>query len=167
MRLHHPALALLAALLTVTAAAPPSAAHITDPDSARNVNLGDWAGIAACESAGDANELNHRGSGAAGAFQFMQSTWSAVARAHGKHRLAAKHPADTTLAQQLRQAIRLRDMRGGGLSHWSCQTYGQGGDTITVYDEAKMPKRPRRCAKSLHENLGAPKRVARSVCGVT
>jgi len=155
---------LLLALWAVVLMAPRAVAHVSDPDG-REVFLGDWAGLVECESRGDANELNHGGSGAAGLFQFMPSTWRAVATQHGKDALAQRHPGDVTAAQQLRQAIRLRDMRGGGLSHWVCGGYGSGDGWVTVYDEAKMPKHPRRCARSLHENLGAPRKVARSVCG--
>ena len=84
----------------------------------------------------------------------MPRTWRWVASYFGKHKLARKHPTDTTVAQQLRQAIRLRDMPGGGLRHWVCGwAYGTGSKWLWVWNEKPSPH-PRRCARNLRRHHG-------------
>ena len=155
----------LAALMTVMTWKLLLTAAAGHDHQGRDVHLGDWAGVVRCESRGDADVLNTGGSGAAGAFQFMPRTWRWVAERHGRTGLADIHPADATLAQQLRQAIRLRDMDGGGLGHWQCRTYGHGPDWVTIVDEARMPKRPERCARNLVDRFKVEPLTARTVCG--
>lgn len=132
----------------------------------RWVDFGPWNGVVKCESLGDADVYNTGGSGAAGLFQFMPRTWNWVAEVHDRPRLVGKDPATRTAAQQLRQAIRLRDMRHGGIRHWVCgYRYGDGSGPVWVHDD-RIPKRPYRCARNLRRKWDLPRRVTNSVCAV-
>jgi hypothetical protein len=145
--------------------------------------VGPWAGLMRCEAGSTfsyphvvpdnssaAYRLEVRADsvgalGEKGPFQFRQGTFDWVARAHGRTRLVGDDPRTKTVAQQLRQAIRLRDMRGGGIGHWSCaHRYGTGSPWVFLTGEGKTPRNPNRCARWLSRHVD-PESAA-SVCGV-
>ncbi|MFV2039651.1 MAG: transglycosylase family protein, partial [Acidimicrobiales bacterium] len=126
-------------------------------------NLGKSAGFVRCESEGDA-EARNRWSGADGLFQFMPSTWRAVASRRDRPRLSRKAASDVTVARQLKQALWLRD--NVGIRQWTCwRSYGRGSSWVWVSNEIK-PRNPARCARQLRRNYGRSKKLANSVCGV-
>ena len=130
-------------------------------DNPRAIDFGPWNGVVACESRGDSQALGRHND--AGLFQFIPSTFRWVADVHGRTNLAGKDPRNMTAAQQLRHAIRLRDMPGGGIGHWACgYRYGDGTRPIVVHGDPHPPK-PRRCFRWMRKHVS--KRVAASVCG--
>lgn len=129
----------------------------------RRVYLGKFAGIVRCESEGDAQARNHW-SGADGLFQFMPSTWRAVAARRERPRLARKVPSSVTVARQLKQALWLRD--NVGIRQWTCwRNYGRGSSWVWITNEIE-PRDPAKCARQLRRKYGRSKRLANSVCGV-
>lgn len=163
------------------------AAGIVDDACAygRWVRLGKFAGLARCEAGPtpgfphlaprgtDAYRLEVRAdsknprSTARGIFQFINSTWDWVARAHGKTHLVGQDPRNTTIAQQLRQAIRLRNMPGGGISHWVCgYAYGTGSPWIFLTGEWRSASNaPKRCTRNLEGRWNRGTVTAHTVCG--
>lgn len=151
----------LTIIVTITALATPAAA-----DDDRTVDFGpDWNRIVRCESRGDAQAISHTAD--RGLFQFQRRTWEWVAETHNRPELADRDPRDVTAAQQLRQAIRLRDMNGGGMHHWVCWRYRNqfSPAPVNVHSEAKQPRKPGRCARNLARRHNVPWRIATSVCG--
>lgn len=105
---------------------------------------GPWAGLAACESGWfeeasgqwviDPTIYNRGGSGAAGAFQFMPSTWAGVAAQIGRPDLAWLDPARVDIWTQAMMAHALAyRVNGGGLWHWSCShRFGSAPTVVRV-----------------------------------
>lgn len=150
----------------------------------RWVDFGKWNGVVACEASPTranphlvknrsskryraevrADALNPY-SGTKGSLQFMQGTWNAVAQRRGISRLVGDDPRTASLATTMRQAQWLR--RNVGLSQWSCgYRYGDGTGPRYVTGERRMPAKPKRCSRNLHDKHGLSWSVSRSVCGV-
>ena len=81
--------------------------------------FGPWAGLVACESGGQARVENPH-STASGTFQFLDTTWRWVVTDMGRADLVGLRAKDASVADQFAAAIHLRDMAGGGISHWVC-----------------------------------------------
>lgn len=184
MQKWHRLMIALLALLVATAAVLLS---LPDPAGAhelpgRWVDFGKWNGVVACEASPTRwfphqvekrNSAEYRAevrvdsvnrwSGASGAFQFLPSTWDAVAARRGARSLIGRDPRSLTLARQMKQAQWLR--KHVGKSQWVCGwRYGDGTGPRYVTGEAKLPSRPWRCARRLDHRHGLKRSVARSIC---
>lgn len=156
-----------------------SAAAADEPDG-RWVDFGPWNGVVDCESSPTPGyphltARHHPTKRAAevradqvswtsdrGVFQFQQRSWDWVA----PQALVGVDPRRQTLKRQLRQAQRLRDIDGGGISHWVCgYRYGDGTGPRFVTGELVSPANPARCAERLARHT--KRRIADSVCGVS
>ena len=150
MRIIIGALILLCILLAVIPAA--------DASDGRRVDLGPWNGVIACESRGDGGAVNAY-SGAAGVFQFLPSTWRGISPSSS---LARVHPTEATLAQQYRQAERLRQRYG--ISQWVCgYRYGDGTPPQVIHSD-RPTNAPKRCKTNLVDRWGLTQKQARQVC---
>ena len=78
-----------------------------------------WFGLIDCESSWRPTIENSR-STASGLFQFLDMTWRWVTEDMDRLDLAAGRAKDASIADQYAAAVHLRDMPGGGISHWEC-----------------------------------------------
>ena len=78
-----------------------------------------WFGLIECESGWQPTIENSK-STASGLFQFLDTTWRWVTEDMGRFDLAAGRAKDASIADQYAAAVHLRDMPGGGISHWVC-----------------------------------------------
>lgn len=165
-------LVVMVALVAVASAAragggaglAPCEGRPVEPSGGRCVNLGDWGGVAFCESRGNADARN-RWSGADGLMQFLPSTWRGIAREWD--RPAARlwpAPSDAPLPVQIVQAERLRVSYG--IAQWECgHMFGLWPRRlwVTNHEEARAP---RRCVRRFVDRWDWRRRMARSVCNV-
>lgn len=135
---------------TVTLAAPAAFAGDGVPDR--------WEAVVECESGGDPNAVNPN-SGAAGAWQFMPSTWDAHAPAG-----YPDSPLDATMRQQLVVAERVLAAQGPGA--WVCD--GAPGSASDVSaptpqpEPAPEPEAPSPEPEPLERDAGKPTGVGSS-----
>jgi len=78
---------------------------------------------------------------ASGLFQFLDTTWQWVTTDMGRPDLAAVRAKDASVPDQLAAAIHLRDMPGGGISHWVCG-YRYGEHYGEHYEPTRVPALP-------------------------
>ena len=159
------AVLVLGLLLSLTAVSTAHPDHEgSEWPTERLVDAGPWNGVIQCESNGRAAVVS-RGTPYHGLVQFWIPTWRATALSAGKPRLARKLPSEAPMAQQLRQAERLR--RSAGLGQWPVcgRRYGDGTGPLVISGEVP-PKYPHRCVKNLRRHHGFTRKAARSICGV-
>lgn len=155
-------LLLLAAIVIGTLAMAPSAGAHDDGNDPRRIDFGpELNSLARCESGdGNAHVRNFGGSGAAGLWQWLPSSWDYVAKISGKPHLVGVDPARATLAQQYRQTRRYVNL--AGYSPWVCSAYGDQRP-LQVFGD-RPTKAPKRCYANLVERWDVPKKTARRIC---
>ncbi len=107
--------------------APPAVLVSFTLDSPADIagqDWGPWRGLIECESGFQATVENPH-STASGLFQFLDTTWVWTAEHAGRSDLTGMRAKDASVADQYAMAVHLRDMPGGGISHWECDwAYG-------------------------------------------
>lgn len=102
-------------------------------------DFGPWAGLIECESGGNVTIENPH-STASGLFQFLDTTWRMTATHAGRFDLVTMRAKDATVADQFAMAVHLRDMPGGGISHWVCgYRYADTGGAVLFTAEELEP----------------------------